>query len=44
MSVLPKVEEGGKMQPEEYLLAYFEDCIFPPDKGIGQTRALIDTL
>ena len=43
MPVLFKAEEGGKMYPEEYF-TYFEDCIFSPDKGIGQTRALIDTL
>ena len=43
MPVLSKAEEGGKMQPEEYF-TYFEDCIFSPDKGFGQTRAFIDSL
>ena len=43
MPVLSKAKEGGKMQPEEYS-TYFEDSIFPSDKGIGQTRAFIDTL
>ena len=43
MLVLSKAEEEGEMQPEEYF-TYFEDCIFPPDKGIGQKRAFIDTL
>ena len=43
MPVLSKAEEGGKMQPEEYF-TYFEDCLFPPDKGVGQIRAFIDSL
>ena len=40
MPVLSKSEEKGKMHPEEYF-TYFEDCIFPFDKEVGQTRAFI---
>ena len=43
MLVLFKAEEVVKMQPEEYF-TYFEVCIFPSDKGIGQKRAFIDSL
>ena len=53
MPVLSKAEDGVRMQPEEYF-TYFEDCILSPDngeceafplnKGIGQTRAFIDSL